>query len=211
MVIQTNISKNKLRYFLDPNKKRDLHHTIIRMSSSRGKSYPIRIMSLFSDQARNVLLTDRMKQYVPSIFQDESSFMHGRLLNQQKAYLNYGLHKRDLPKIELVKYNDIANIKSLLGIIGQHVLGKVTQLIIEISKQNKWPLTKIEVNWIQDYEVKDWQYVCIVLFFDTDFDKADEYLNYLYPQIDNLATSLTYQEQLILQKKLFFDVRANLS
>ena len=110
-----------------------------------------------------------------------------------------------------VGYNDFGAVEQLLGAAGMRALEKVIRLISDTSQNEDWPLTKIEVNWVKDYEVKNWQYIWIVLVFETNFDKADEYLNNLYPKIDKFATALTEEEQLILQKKLFFDVRATLS
>ncbi len=110
-----------------------------------------------------------------------------------------------------VEYSDLNAVEALLGTDGMNVLIKTIKLIDDAAQQENWPLTKIEVEWVQDYELKSWEYIWIILFFDSNFDQADQYLHQLYPKIDEFETALTEEEQSVLQKKLFFDVRPSLS
>jgi hypothetical protein len=110
----------------------------------------------------------------------------------------------------IVDYKDSEAIGLLLGAAGLDVLGKVIEVIFSTSQQEKWSLTRVEVDFIEDCEVENWQYVRLLLFFDTDFDTADAYLHALYSKLDELALKFTEPEKEILQRKLFFDVRTGI-
>jgi len=105
-----------------------------------------------------------------------------------------------------ISYINQDTIETLLGEKGKKVLGKTLVLIGNTARKFKWPLHKIEVQCVSDIEVKDWNYVLVVLSFDSDFDTADEYLHLLYRELDSLVTTLTYEEQDILQGLIYFDV-----
>ena len=110
-----------------------------------------------------------------------------------------------VPAIEVV-YENQELIETLLGEEGKKVLGKTLVLIDNTARKFKWPLHKIEIQRASDIEVNNWNYVLLVLFFDSDFDTADEYLHLLYGELDGLATTLTSEEQDILQRSIYFDV-----
>ena len=118
-----------------------------------------------------------------------------------------GLYKTStaIPKTEIV-YKSPESVEALLGDEGKHVLEKVIGLIENASQKQDWPLTRVEVNHVEDAQVENWQYVLIVLIFDCNFDAADEYLHNFYEQLDSLTDVLGNEEQNILQRKLFFDV-----
>jgi hypothetical protein len=64
---------------------------------------------------------------------------------------------------------------------------------------------------VRDPEVKDWEYVLLLLVFTCDFDTADRYLRELYNQIDTLSDKLRDDEKEILRRVIFFDIEAKAS
>lgn len=114
-------------------------------------------------------------------------------------------HGRSGTDIQLSYINQDA-IEALLGEEGKKVLHKSLELICEIARKFRWALSKIELQCSSDIEVKNWNYVLLVLSFESDIDTANEYLNLLYGELDRLATTLTDEEQDILRRLIYFDV-----
>ena len=109
------------------------------------------------------------------------------------------------PDIHISYINQDA-IETLLGEEGKKVLQKTLELICNTARKFNWPLSKIELQCTSDIEVKNWNYILLALYFESDFDTADKYLNLLYVELDSLATTLTDEEQDILQRLVYFDV-----
>lgn len=105
-----------------------------------------------------------------------------------------------------VTYKSRESIEVLLGDKGKLILKKIIDLIEGTAQKHNWPLSNIEVTYIEDTEVENWQYVLIAPVFDTDFENADKYLDKLYHELDVLAEALDSQGQEIMQRKVFFDV-----
>ncbi len=122
---------------------------------------------------------------------------------------------KDLEKLDKISTNIHISyigqdaIEALLGAEGKKVLGKTLVLIGNTARRLKWPIRRLEIQYVSDIEVKDWNYVLLVLFFDSDLDAADKYLHLLYGELDSLATTLTSKEQDILQRLIYFDVETN--
>jgi len=110
-----------------------------------------------------------------------------------------------------VSYINLDAIETLLGTKGKNTLSKVIDLVQKEAEENNWPLAKIEIQYRKDPEVKDWEYVLMILHFNATFEIADGYLCSLYEKIDTLANSLDEKEQKILQRTIYFDVGASLS
>lgn len=117
------------------------------------------------------------------------------------------LHKIARP-IEITYLNQKL-IEGLLGNNGKYVLGQVLKVIKDIALE--WPLARIEISYMRDPEVKDWEYVLLLLVFTSDFDVADNYLHELYSKIDLLTSRLSTEEQEVLQRMIFFDIKARVS
>jgi len=98
-------------------------------------------------------------------------------------------------------------IEALLGDQGENVSEKVIELIGDSVLKDSWPLVRVEVRPVKDSEVKDWQYILLVLIFDSDFDTANKYLHNFYKKLDILTEQLDIEEQDILQRLFFFDVQ----
>jgi hypothetical protein len=107
-------------------------------------------------------------------------------------------------------YNDQEQVYSLLGLQGQFVLIKVIELICAVEEGENWPLVGLEISLTADIEDKDWQYILINLVFEADFESADKYLQRLYSKIDDLSSGLTAQDQDILQRMIYLDVKTAL-
>lgn len=118
-----------------------------------------------------------------------------------------GLYKADItvPRIRVV-HKKRASVDALLGDKGRLLLANVIDLAEDASLKQNWPLNHVEVIYVEDAEVENWQYVLILLVFDCYFEGADEYLYNFYEELDTLADALDSEEQDILQRKLFFDV-----
>jgi len=105
-----------------------------------------------------------------------------------------------------VYYANPDAINALLGIKGKEILNKVISLIQEEVAKEEWSLKKIEVCSTKDFEANEWKYVLIILHFNATFEIADKYLCSFYEKIDTLANSLDEEEQVILQRDIYFDV-----
>jgi len=118
-----------------------------------------------------------------------------------------GLYKagRTAPRTRVVHMKR-ASVDALLGNKGRRLLTDVIDLAEDASLKQNWPLNHMEVIYVEDAEVENWQYVLILLVFDCDFKGADECLHNFYEELDSLANALDSEKQDILQRKLFFDV-----
>jgi len=114
------------------------------------------------------------------------------------------------PPIEIV-YENQKLVEALLGNEGKVVLEKVISLIEDSVRRDNWPLTKVVVHYVKDFEVDDWQYALVVLLFNSDLDNAEGYLRDFYNKLDILTERFSDQEQGILERLLYFDVGTNIS
>jgi hypothetical protein len=125
----------------------------------------------------------------------------------ERIAIDRRLEELDKTGIDIhISYINQDAIEALLGEVGKEVLKKTLGLIKNTASKFKWPLHKIELQYTSDIEVENWNYVLLVLSFESDFDTADEYLNLLDGELDRLATTMTDEEQDILQRLLYFDV-----
>jgi hypothetical protein len=112
--------------------------------------------------------------------------------------------------IEITYFNQEL-VETLLDNKGKRTLEKVLSLIKSSATELDWPLDRVEIRYVRDPEVKDWEYVLLLLVFTCDFDTADRYLRELYNQIDMLSDKLSDDEKEILRRVIFFDIEAKAS
>jgi len=117
----------------------------------------------------------------------------------------------EVSKSPKISYANQASIETLLGSHGRSALEKVLSLVKRSVAKLDWPLVEVEIRYVRDPEVKDWEYVLLILVFTCDFDTADKHLYELYDQIDILIDKLSAEEQEILQRKIFFDIKTKTS
>jgi hypothetical protein len=110
-----------------------------------------------------------------------------------------------------IEYKNRELVERILRNQGKLVLGRVIDLIINSIREGNWPLVKIQMRYVRDHEIADWQYVLIMLVFDSDFDSADRYLHDLYDKLDSLTEELSEEQQSILRRTLFFDAETTVS
>ncbi len=136
-----------------------------------------------------------------------------RELKQSRMLLHEGIET--LPEVVKVArpieiyYLNQELVEGLLGNNGKYVLRQVLKVIKDTTLE--WPLNRIEISYVRDSEVKDWEYVLLFLVFTCDFDIADRYLHELYNEIDLLTSRLSTEEQEILQRMIFFDIKTRAS
>jgi len=104
------------------------------------------------------------------------------------------------------RYVDQARVEKLLGSQGRVVLSKIVKLIRNSQSELDWPLERIDVGYVHDLELKDWEYVLVSLVFNCPFELADKHLHEFYVLLDRLNGTLTGHEQEIIQRLLYFDV-----
>jgi len=102
-------------------------------------------------------------------------------------------------------------VEGLLGNNGKYVLEQVLKVVKDVALETDWPLDRIDIRYVRDPEVKDWEYVLLLLVFSCDFDTADRHLHELYNQLDMLTAKLSDKEQKILQRMIFFDIETKAS
>jgi hypothetical protein len=110
-----------------------------------------------------------------------------------------------------ISYFNQALVETLLDNKGKRTLEKVLSLIKSSATELDWPLARVEIRYVRDPEVKDWEYVLLLLVFTCDFDTADRHLHKLYDQIDMLSSKLSDDEKEILRRVIFFDIEAKAS
>ena len=96
-----------------------------------------------------------------------------------------------------------------MGGVGQRVLDKVLRLANSVSTKQNWPLTKVQLQRYVDMDVPGWEYVLVILFFDSTFEIADNYLHEFYKHLDNLTSQLNEEEKEVMYKFLYFDIETS--
>lgn len=102
-------------------------------------------------------------------------------------------------------------VEGLLGNKGKNVLEQVLKVVKDLALKMNWPLERVEVRYVRDPEVQDWEYVLLLLVFTCDFEIADRHLNELYNEIDMLTSKLSDEEQEVLRRMIFLDIEAKAS
>lgn len=110
-----------------------------------------------------------------------------------------------------VSYPNQTLVETLLGSKGMSALEQVLSVVNNLTRAKNWPLDRVEVRYVRDPEVEDWEYILLVLVFTCDFDAADRYLHELYNQIDLLTGKLSDEEQEVLRRMIFFDIKTKAS
>ena len=77
--------------------------------------------------------------------------------------------------IPAIWITDPAVADRLLGKEGRHLLDDVVDNIREAAIEHGWPLTKIDIDYHQDMEFEWWEYLLLVLHFDSPRPKSREY------------------------------------
>jgi len=149
-------------------------------------------------------LVEKRGIYIPPV---EREAEQGKIHVREAIEALPQLHKIARP-IEITYLNQEL-VEGLLGNNGNYVLGQVLKVIKDIALE--WPLDRIEISYMRDPEVKDWEYVLLLLVFTCDFDIADRYLHELYNEIDILTSRLSTEEQEVLQRMIFFDIKTRAS
>lgn len=90
-------------------------------------------------------------------------------------------------------------------------LNKVIKLIRITSQKDNWPLNRLEIQLVDDSEVEGWQYILIMIYFNSDFDTADKYIRNFYNALDMFTNTLDNIEKDMLQRRIFFDVGITIS
>lgn len=106
-----------------------------------------------------------------------------------------------------ISYVNRETVESLLGDQGRRALGKVLSIVRSSAEELDWPLERLEIRYAHDPEVEDWEYVLLLLVFTCDFDTADRHLHELYNQIDMLIGKLHDEENEVLRRMIFFDIK----
>jgi|GEM_PF-1550568 hypothetical protein len=105
-----------------------------------------------------------------------------------------------------ISYLNQELVETLLGSQGKYVLEQVLRVVKDLALKMDWPLDRVEIRYIRDPEVEDWEYILLLLVFNCDFDTADRHLNELYNEIDVLTGKLSHEEQEALRRMIFFDI-----
>jgi hypothetical protein len=59
--------------------------------------------------------------------------------------------------------------------LGQ-LISKVIDQVRVVAKSERWPLDRIEIDLYQDPEVVSWEYLVVLLVFNSPFEVANKYL-----------------------------------
>lgn len=203
-------------------KERDREYSYS-LARPRLRRYSKRSILLYFDSGVLANLSgieDRL--YMSWMRQKAAKEAYNRILSQSIALRESLQHPHNpvadwLPTLEPVikkpfinvSYINRDSIDNLLGIKGKITLGKVVNLIQKEAEEENWPLTKIEVHHEKDPEVEDWEYLVIVLDYNSPFEDANKYLNMLYDRLDEVADRLAPDEKAILAELIYIDIKTN--
>lgn len=98
------------------------------------------------------------------------------------------------------------DVAQLLGPTGLTILGHISDLIKSGAQESGWPLEALEVRWPFDPEIERITNIILVLRLRTSLDRADEILESLYPEIQNLADSLSGAARSVVTNRIYFDI-----
>ncbi len=112
-----------------------------------------------------------------------------------------------IPSLQFeIEYENQESVEELLGGVEQKVLDKVLRFANSVRVKQNWPLTKVQLQRYADMEVPGWEYALVILFFDSTFETADEYLHEFYKDLDNLTSQLNEAEKEVMYTLLHFDI-----
>ena len=94
--------------------------------------------------------------------------------------------------------------KANLGQLVHRVVAEVQSA----AGSESWPLNRVEVNLYQDPEVAGWEYLVVLLVFDSSFELANQYLSKLYHHLDRFSGRLKTGEMTLFRRLIYFDVAA---
>ena len=77
--------------------------------------------------------------------------------------------------IPAIWITDPAVADRLLGKEGRHLLDEVVDNIRQAAIANGWPLTQIDIDYHQDMEFEWWEYLLLVLHFDSPWKEAQRH------------------------------------
>ena len=97
------------------------------------------------------------------------------------------------------------DVEKLLGSSGLETLRKISGIINVAAVEGKWPLEALGVYRQIDPEIEDMKNVLVVLRLRTSFDEADKILKSFYPEIQNLADSLSDGDRSVCNR-INFDI-----
>lgn len=146
------------------------------------------------------------------------SALSGQIPNYWRLYVHINkmpeqleATKRITQQLASIRYSNRDAIDRLLGNEGKGVLKKVVDLLNQTAHKQNWPIKYIDIQFIEDTDINNWQYILVVLRFDCDLDTADDYLHEFYNRLDILIDSFEENQESILTSLLYFDVGTALS
>ena len=86
-------------------------------------------------------------------------------------------------QIPAVWITDPAVADRLLGAEGRHLLDEVIDNIRQAAPENGWPLTQIDIDYHQDLEFEDWEYLLLTLHFDCPRPEAEQHCDDCLDQV----------------------------
>ena len=111
--------------------------------------------------------------------------------------------------IPAVWVTDPAVADRLLGAEGRHLLDDVLDNIREAAIENQWPLTKIDIDYHQDMEFEWWEYLLLVLHFDSPWEEARDYwVTCLRTVVKPMQDNLPPEEKELFIKTMHRDFRS---
>jgi len=188
----------------------------------RVKAYIDNIVLKRKDRAIDTLLFLKMKRYPVQSerqafwFQWKTSQSHESTLQQIQRYYAYFYPTLETIKTPIrqvtgtkpisISYDNKEAVERLLNHTGSQVLNEIISVISKSSRENDWPLDKIVIRYVKDSEVKNWEYILILIYFASDFDTADGYLHDLYKELDILSEQLSEEQKDKFLKLFYYDV-----
>ena len=99
----------------------------------------------------------------------------------------------------------------LLGDVGRPLLDQWLEHTKQVASEYQWPLKRISVEYYQDDEILDWEYIVLVMDFDCSSAKAEKIFweDYIKGIVGAKQKELTGLEKEIFATMIHYELESN--
>ena len=114
-------------------------------------------------------------------------------------------------KIPIMWKTRQATVDRLLGDEGRLLLEQWLEHTRQIAEEREWPLKGIEVEYYQDEEFIDWEYILLVMDFDCPSEKAGKIFweEYIKGVVGEKQKELMGPEKEIFATMIHYEIESN--
>jgi hypothetical protein len=115
------------------------------------------------------------------------------------------------PEIPIRWRTKRATADRLLGDAGRLMLDQWLEHTRQVAAEREWPLKRIKVEYYQDEEFTDWEYILLVMDFDCPSDEAGKIFweDYIKGIVGARQKELTGAEKEIFATMIHYELESN--